>query len=469
MTAVDASRASTAGAVPHDPRVERDLLGVCMLPDGPVGAAARIVGPEHFYVPSHAATFEGILALHARGEPAEPVLVAHQAPGGLPVGDLLRLVTDAPSRGTAGPLATLVVEMATRRAALAAAGELNLAASSAPDLAAALAQQVAALDALLRASTPVEPPPSLGRFLAEAPTEADWALPGLLERGERLIVTGGEGTGKSTLCRQVAVTAAAGLHPFSFEPVEPVRVLLVDAENPATLVRRRLGELRSRLPGSSPVDGHLHIHIAGELDLLDAQAAAAFAALVAEVEPELLVVGPIYRMAGGDPNEDGHAAAVQAVLDRIRQRHRCALLAEAHTPHGDAERPFGSSRWKRWPEFGLFLAADGALRHWRGPRDERSWPDSLARGGTWPWTPVEVHRDAEPWSGPTHCSAAILELLEANRGEEMSVNTIQTRLRVGGKSYRKETVSVAAETLVVQGRVAVRSGPRGSRLYRSEA
>ena len=36
----------------------------------------------------------------------------------------------------------------------------------------------------------------------------DWAIPGLLERGDRLILTGSEGGGKTTMLRQIAVMAA---------------------------------------------------------------------------------------------------------------------------------------------------------------------------------------------------------------------------------------------------------------------
>jgi hypothetical protein len=41
----------------------------------------------------------------------------------------------------------------------------------------------------------------------------DWIVPGLLAKGERMVLTAGEGLGKSTLLRQFAVCAAAGLHP----------------------------------------------------------------------------------------------------------------------------------------------------------------------------------------------------------------------------------------------------------------
>lgn len=50
------------------------------------------------------------------------------------------------------------------------------------------------------------------------------------------------------------------------------------------------------------------------------------------------------------------------------------------------ERPYGASLWMRWPEFGIYLDANGPMRHWRGQRDEREWPSALKRGGAWMWT-----------------------------------------------------------------------------------
>src|SRR6266496_2250852 len=85
----------------------------------------------------------------------------------------------------------------------------------------------------------------------------------------------------------------------------------------------------------------------------------------------------------------------------LRTAFGFALVLEAHTPNeanGQRRvmRPYGASLWRRWPEFGLYLAEDGALSHWRGPRDERAWPSRLVRGGAWPWSPADGMGD--PWA-----------------------------------------------------------------------
>ncbi len=57
------------------------------------------------------------------------------------------------------------------------------------------------------------PSPNVGAVIGVDDAEADWVIPALLRRGDRLLITAGEGDGKSVLCAQIAVCAAAGLHP----------------------------------------------------------------------------------------------------------------------------------------------------------------------------------------------------------------------------------------------------------------
>lgn len=250
---------------------------------------------------------------------------------------------------------------------------------------------------------------TLDEFLAIEDAEYDWVIPGLLERADRLILTGSEGLGKSTLFRQLAVMTAAGLHPFTGRTIPQQRVLYVDCENGPTHMRRKLRPLAIQAKRQGPGAGQT-LFIEGRpegLNLLDPAGQQWLVARVAALQPAVLFTGSLYKLFEGDPNKEEPARAVAAVLDRCRAVSNCAIVIEAHSGHGTTAagerhvRPVGASLWLRWPEFGYGLRAtkdfDPATRvveftAWRGDRDERAWPKRLKAGSTWPW--VEAAYDA---------------------------------------------------------------------------
>jgi len=232
--------------------------------------------------------------------------------------------------------------------------------------------------------------PDVHEWLNQPEPEYDWLIPGLLERGDRLIITGPEGGGKTTLLRQMAVTSAAGIHPFTFENVDPLRVLYVDVENSNRFSRRQFSPLvtQAKQHGRPIQPGQLIPLLRDGIDLYSTKPDQEWLTdRVAINEPDLLIIGPLYKLADGDPNEEAPAKAVTKYLDTLRATYGVAIILEAHSPHGDKTgRPYGASLWKRWPEFGLEISASGRFRHWRGPRDERAYPAALTRGGEWPLT-----------------------------------------------------------------------------------
>lgn len=244
--------------------------------------------------------------------------------------------------------------------------------------------------------------PTLGEFLAGADDDPDWVIPGLVERGDRLILTGSEGLGKSVLFRQLAVGAAAGIHPFTHRTIVPQRVLYVDVENGVGQLRRALRALaiQAGRSGNAAESGMFLECVPSGLDLTRPEDEAWLVSRVAALQPAMLVIGPIYRLHAKNPNDEEPARTVTRVLDRCRAAANCALILEAHAGHGtggDGQRnvrPAGTSLWLRWPEFGYGLraAAEYTPQHrvvdfvpWRGDRSERDWPKRLRSGGTWPW------------------------------------------------------------------------------------
>ena len=291
------------------------------------------------------------------------------------------------------------------------------------------------------------PSPSLDEFLDEPEPEFDWLIPGLLERGDRVIITAGEGVGKSTFKRQFAVQAAAGIHPFTLEEIDPITVVVLDLENPKRKVRRDLRPLR--ISAGDRLDAaRCRVSVVPEgIDLMHERGLMALDDLLARHEPDLALIGPLYKLATGDPKDEEQAQAVRGALDGYRARYGCAFIIEAHRPYptGGAkqrpQRPYGASLWSRWPEFGICLEGTAtspavSVDHWRGARDERAWPKSLKRGGEWPWT-VAVGKD--------HTLARILDVGRAHfaaTGDLPSLREVAEQLELEGVAgASKSTVS----------------------------
>lgn len=232
-----------------------------------------------------------------------------------------------------------------------------------------------------------------------------WVVPGLMRRRHRAIIVGFEGHGKTTLLSQVAWCASQGIHPFRRTRCEPVRVLHVDLENSRdrmTAGYRPIAD-QCRSASSSWEKGRMYtLHREDGMDLRGRRDRGQLDRVMAWHRPDLLVLGPLrktYRRRN-EPEESA-ALEVQAVFDDLRTRHDCALLLEHHAPHAAGgqkrdPRPFGSSTWLGWSEFGLGMEPerDDAgeevqglyhLSRWRNDRVKADWPLMISRGKTWPW------------------------------------------------------------------------------------
>lgn len=257
--------------------------------------------------------------------------------------------------------------------------------------------------------------PDLYEFLAQEFPAEDWVIPGLLERGDRLIWTGREGLGKTVVTRQLAVGAAAGIHPFDDRIFRPSKVLFIDCENPVRKSQRRFRELEAiarykRRP--VPQGGFRIIHRPEAIDLSREEESTWLIERVTAHKPDLLVIGPLYKLHALDINDELAARAIVSVLDKARAQADCAVIIEGHAPHGEEGRnrtlrPVGSSLFMRWPEFGYGIkeappAKDEkvtrkrvVVQAWRGPREERDWPRQLMWGRPdvdWPWVPIPDER-----------------------------------------------------------------------------
>ena len=243
-------------------------------------------------------------------------------------------------------------------------------------------------------------PVDVRALLAEPIPERQWVIPGLFEHGDRCIITGGEGEGKSALCRQMAIQLALGIHPLTLESCEPQRVFLADGENSREQIKAEIQKICLQADVMPPPAGMMTVgNWDAGLNLIDPKWEAALQYELEESRPDILFIGPLYKLAEGTLSDEGVSRSVAAALDRIRTSLGLVIVIEAHQINEQVAfdtktkafrrnreaRPFGSSLWRRWPEFGRCLFHDGTLFAWRKDRQSRDWPDKLRRGDSWLW------------------------------------------------------------------------------------
>jgi len=233
--------------------------------------------------------------------------------------------------------------------------------------------------------------------------EAQEIIPGLLRQDWRAIITGGEGTGKGTLLRCLALATAAGYHPMTHRRMKRRRTLLIDLENPKAAMLETGLVLAENLMDQSIRDGGTFesdwckIWRKPEgIDIRNRKDKAAVVREIAAHKPELVCVGPYYKLARPKQSEgwEDAAMAVLSILDELRTKYNFALVIEAHSPNASSGmrrplRPIGSVYLTAWPEIGIGLRPDEDMpttlhvEHFRGSRLKQRWPDKIIRDPRW--------------------------------------------------------------------------------------
>lgn len=394
----------------HDREAERALLGDLMNLPTRLTEIATTVVPGDFYEPGHASVFAAMVELHRDGHACTAEAVRqHLGPDLKLVGGAAGLaeITQAAHGATRKSAATIREWAAHRRirhAVTEVAGMLDDGFDPAVIL-----DRAGALLASIDPPTNTTPTGLLSfDQLLDQPTglAAPWVIPGLFREGWRAMIVATEGVGKSVLARQISILAAQGVHPLTLAPMPPVTTLLVDLENPQDAIAETAQPIRTAIRtqrGAAYRDDAAWIWMrpAG-IDLRSRRDRLDLEAVIAEVRPKLVCLGPMYKAYRVTAKESDEQAVgeVQAVFDDLRTRYGFALLLEHHAPKGPtgATRdlsPYGSSFWLRWPEFGIKLTpvlsdpSKLAVQRWRGDRLTATWPDELQRGaGRFPWTGV---------------------------------------------------------------------------------
>ena len=380
------------------------IVSPALLPD-----LCRMVAVSDFRSPSHQRLFAAIEERFHAGHPIDPNIVVGDA--GLDDGRAIvasAIGTHSSSEATLTHARTVADLAAVRRIESIASDTLYRVRHDEID------DPVLLLDALEAdvgsIHLPNDPRPmrdvwAAADLLDEAFPEPGWVVPGLLREGWRLLFVGMEGGGKSTMLRQIAVGAAVGEHPWGDGTFDPVSAVVVDCENPASVVRDGLKLMRRQV-----LDADLTVMSRpGGLNIRSRRDRDELWRLFDQVRPKVCAMGPLYKLYRPERGESDEQAAIAAqnVLDDLRVNFDCALILETHAPKGSSTGreliPFGSSAWMRWPEFGWKLVPcddrgepqskgrSVTIDRFRGDRVPIETPRLFLRGKEWPWAAVWDH------------------------------------------------------------------------------
>ncbi len=382
---------------------ERGMVGAILIRPAQVGEAAAQVGVEDMADMHVRWVYAAMLALWHRGiEPhchaVEDELRANDRYDGLPSGFLTTLMADAPVNQADRYVRVILDAALRRRLALVGKTITTVASDPATEVGDALDQAKEMVGSLRVPSSAPSEEIDLPTF-CDGEDSFDWLIPLLIERGDRILVVAAEAAGKSFLLRQIAVCSAFGIHPFTGRVGQAMRVVLLDFENPVSLVRRKIRPIYHKARIVAPLADPKMMGVVckpGGIDVTLPSDASWLASQLTAAKPDLVVAGPLYKMFSADDKWEQGARTVTTLLDDLRTRLGFALVLETHAPQSFGGhrhlRPIGSSLWLRWPEFCLSFAPTDTnpnvvqLTVGKG-RDERPWPKFLERGGEWPWSP----------------------------------------------------------------------------------
>lgn len=386
---------------------EEMLIGACLYPNDAFRDVAKIVRADDFSTYRLGQIFRILTQLDFNGELPEPGTVAELFPEyevrNFTSADLWRILDKVPSAQVGVFYATKVHDDALRRKASALLYKANQALQHpgmmVPDILAELSTKINSLMKDTNAQERIDPKLLLN--IMDDDVDYDWLVPGLLEKGDRMIWTGPEGFGKTTLLRLLAILLAAGIHPLTGDKMErPMKILYIDPENSK---RQWIREVRNivrtaaRYGMANPLY-NIHLAITPRLNLVEGYDLGRIHRLIDEHEPDILFCGPLSKLTKGSLNNEDDAAALINAFDSLHDRG-LALIMEAHAAKGTMGgrnwTPRGSAALASWPEFGLALIPDpdnkdlAIVERWRGDRDaKRLWPKQYERGVMYPWMPV---------------------------------------------------------------------------------
>jgi hypothetical protein len=387
--------------VPSNTEAEESYVGAFLLSPHKLLDSMVLLSPEDFYRPLYGQIFGVVKGLVSHGEHVDYVTVQNELRGrGVEVELSVLSSLQMNTPGTYGDTrwAQIILEKSDARRTLHVLHDATAEIFNGADpyaTAADISKELALL------GTPADRAPeatTLSYLEGLGDAASPVIIPGILRQDWRTIVVGSEGSGKSVLCRSMAIATSQGHHPFWFTTkIVPMRVLLVDLENPVEAILETGGKFMNFIRERDPEiydEERLKIwRRPGGINLRNQRDRADLQREIIAHQPDLVVLGPVYKAYARSSSESYEEAAFEFmdVLDKLRERYEFGLILEHHAAKGAAGQkremnPFGSQRFLAWPEAGISLYADKAdpritqVRRFRGDRlSSLCWPDQILR------------------------------------------------------------------------------------------
>lgn len=388
--------------IPNDINAEESLLGAMMLTPEAAMVGLEVCRVEDFYSSTNARIFAAITKLVKTGIPVDAITVASEMDDNHIIPKLAELLMNTPSSLNVRTYGAIVHKHSMSRSLMQCFSSSAVAIGEGQDPY-QTATNITKIISNLGTSHSSEPQSmTLDELEMNADAIAPVVIPGMMNRDYRTVVVAEEGAGKSLLLRTIGMAASQGYHPFSHQRIRPVRVLVVDLENPTQAITQTavpyMNMLRNRdEDGSFDTERLRFWRKPGGIDIRRLSDKAELLREIAFHRPELVLIGPIYKMYRRGANEtyEDSADEAMAVLDELRTKYEFALVMEHHAAKGKSgERrdlsPMGSQRWMAWPEAGISLYKDTQdptmlhVKRFRGDRLQGiDWPDTIMRDRTW--------------------------------------------------------------------------------------
>ena len=404
--------------IPYDAEAEECVLGAMLLSYQAVETVSEFMASTDFYGPGHGLLFDTIVGLYSSGTKSDTVTVADALTRAGALEDvggrsaLVRMTVNTPAVSSARHYAEIVLDRSLRRRLMIEATELaSQARDMSLDVTDVLDSHRALVSTLGATLIDHEPDDIAVEDFLKLPKDqmSPWVVHGIIRRRHKLMLVGGEGSGKSWMLRFIAICAAYGVEPFRHTIVDPIRTLIVDLENPDDALfdsfEAILRQVTNFNPQSETVARLWHrpqgMNLRNRVDLAELEN------VIRARRPDLVCLGPLYAAYENSAKDFGWETAareVQTVLKRLMVRYDFALMIEDHAPQADGSgkrvmRPYGSSFWRRWPDIGIGMEPLSSgdeeredafrLTRWRGDRVVTDWPKIIERGSAtgspWPF------------------------------------------------------------------------------------